>query len=173
MSTCSGIYTKDIKLIEKNIKDENMSIDEKGNLYLTKDNKYAKEYNPNGKLIKTSSKYDIKMLINEYIVAIKNNNLILSTINNKEIKIGTWDNKNNKLETSLSGINIDDENNEKELYLIVEDKKLTINDAWKECQKDDCEFDSIEELENQKLGYEYYYDLITKKIGRRVRIIYE
>lgn len=51
-------------------------------LYLVKDKKILK-YNTKGSLVSTSSEYEnIQLLINDYVVCIKDNNLVLENINN-------------------------------------------------------------------------------------------
>ena len=162
----NSIYTEDLKKIASNSNEFDAGIGTDGNLYINQKG-VVNVYDNDGKKIKTSKKYDIQRIIGEYIVAIKDNNLILATVDSEEIKLTSWNKKNNALHVALSGWYT--ENGKNGIYLVVEDSKANKDDVWEYCKTHNyCNGDilSKKDLDDYNLGYEYYYIPETKEKGK-------
>ena len=99
-------------------------------------------------------------------MAIKNNKLIIATVDGEEKELASW-NKKNEYHWMLSGWYEEDGKNG--IYLVVQDKNTKIDDVWNYCKKhNNCngEISSKSELKEYFLGYEYYFVPETKEIGK-------
>ncbi len=160
------IYNKnlDVILTFDGLFDTDIDISSNGTLYII-DNSVVKEYDSNGKVINTSKTYDkVYQVISDYFVVISNDKLYLTTMDEKNIEICDWK-KNYFYHSALSGWYR--ENGKYGIYLIVQNDITTkeeVYDYFKDKESED--FESIEDLEDYDLGYEYYYIPSTNEVGR-------
>ena len=160
------VYTKDLKKIVTKTGEADCDIGTDGNLYVNKKG-IVTVYDQEGKKIKESKKYDVLQIISEYIVAIKNNKLIIATVDGEEKELASWNKKKNEYHWMLSGWYEEDGKNG--IYLVVQDKNTKIDDVWNYCKKhNNCngEISSKSELKEYYLGYEYYFVPETKETGK-------
>ena len=160
------IYNENLKRIVSNTNEFETDIGSDGNLYVNNKG-IVNVYNNEGKKIKSSKKYDVKQIVGEYIVAIKDNNLIITTVDSNETKLTSWNKKYNYLHVGLSGWYTD--NGKHGIYLVVQDDKANKNDIWEYCKTHNyCggEIESKKDLDEYDLGYEYYYIPETKEVGK-------
>ena len=157
------VYNSDFKIIAKNTDEYEADIGKDGNLYVAK-NGVVSIYNRDGKVLKSSKKYNVQMLVGEYIVAIKDNNLIIATVDGKEVKLASWNKNKNFLHVGLSGWYTEDK--KPGIYLVVEDNSVSKDAVWESCKKYGCDVESKSELDSIDKGYEYYYIPETGETGK-------
>ncbi|MBR3660584.1 MAG: hypothetical protein IKN63_01605 [Bacilli bacterium] len=124
--TTEKIYSNDKKvIIDKTIQEQNYSFNN-DNLYVVKDN-IIQKYNIDGELVSKSKEYfNIKGLINNYVIYINNNKLILENIDTEESKeLVTWNDKyyydeySSKYYTRLELDNMGETDKEEGLYVVI------------------------------------------------------
>ncbi len=109
------IYTSNFNLLVKNIKKKDYSLDDQSYLYVNNKNRVVK-YDVGGNKIDTSDRYDdIKELIQEYAVVIKDNKIQIVSNNNFVVTLGKW--KKNYVYDTLSGYH--NRGNREGIYVIV------------------------------------------------------
>ena len=175
-SGCNEIYNKDFNLIAKCEKEvsSNYSVSEDGRLFVLNGKKVV-EYNSEGNIINTSKEYNsIQMLVDNYIVIIKDKKLVIVTPEEKEVTITSWDNKKQALHTLLSGWF--DQDNKHGIFLVVEDERITAKEIFNDCSKTECDFKTQKEIEDELKwhtggGYEYYYVPETGEVGKYAIVI--
>ena len=153
------IYTRDLKLISD--KFDYYGIDENGNLLLALKNVVTK-YDKDGNLLDTKkygdTVYPMGIGITENILYQEGNDIKYVLNNDEVIKVLTLTNKQSLVQGSL---------NENVLILVVRDSTITLDEAWKTCQKNgDCEAETKAEMKGWIFGYEYSYDLNTGTIKK-------
>ena len=159
------IYNTDYKKIASDIGEYSAAISSDGSLYIAKDGITTK-YNKNGEVVKTSEKYNVLQVINDYIVTIKDDNLVLIDIDGIVKTITQW-NKNDN-EYVLYQSKLIKENEKEKIVLSVKDKNVTLNDVWQFClESNKCDNVTEQDLkEYYTYGYNYYYDKSTNKITK-------
>ncbi len=157
------IYTSSLKTIIRTDDYIEASIADSGELYILNNN-VVDVYNNDGKKVKTSKEYkDLLQVCGEYIIAIENNKLIVTTIDEKTTEITNW-NKNKYYHTGLSGWYT--ENGKNGIYMVVEEN-ITADEVFKYCTKhDSCDGMTLQDLKETDRGYEYYYIPETGETGR-------
>lgn len=164
------IYDEDLKEILSfngyGIFENNISVNDKGQIYIVNDNK-LNIYDNTGKQVNSISTYDkILQLVDEYIIAIKNNKLVIATIDGLEKTICEWKDNNN-YHSGLSGWY--ETNGKNGIYMVVEDPNISTDEVWnyyKNLPEDDRDIESKEDLKSVDLGYEYYYIPTTGEVGK-------
>ena len=162
------IYDEDLKEILSfngyGIFENNISVNDKGQIYIVNDNK-LNIYDNTGKQVNSISTYDkILQLVDEYIIAIKNNKLVIATIDGLEKTICEWKDNNN-YHSGLSGWY--ETNGKNGIYMVVEDPNISTEEVWDYYKNSGSkEITSIDELIGIDLGYEYYYIPTTGEVGK-------
>ena len=159
------IYNTDFKKLQEDIGEFSASISKDGYLYIEK-NGIVTAYDNNGKVVKKSEKYNVLQIIDDYIVTIKNDKLVLITVDNKITEIASWNkNKNEYMIYYSKSLVVD---NKHQVLLAVIDSDVTVDDVWNECtKKKSCNVNNKEELEYYyDLGYMYYYTIERKEIKK-------
>ena len=159
------IYNTDYKLLQQDIGEFSVSVSSEGYLYVEK-NGIVTAYNKDGNVIKKSDKNNVLQLIDDYIVIVKNDKLVLMTIDGDYTDIVSWNKNKNIYNVYYSKSII--EKDKKKIVLGVIDSSVTIDDVWNACDKvDGCDGYSKEDIQNYyDLGYLYYYDVATKIVTK-------
>lgn len=175
------IYNKNLGIIYKNNYDSPVKIETKGedefetivinnnisrngNLFVYDNGKFS-EYDYNGKEIRnTKISGEYIMIADEYVVSIKNNNLVLIDINGKET-ILTKMTDNMFVHSALSGWF--SENGKDGVYIVVEVSDGNADEIYASCKKtNNCDNMSREDFLENGIGYEYYYIPKTGEVGK-------
>ena len=101
-NSMSTIYNKKLNVVVGLIDSNIFSINSNGLVYVV-DSEDVKAYNENGEVVKTNNSYKAQMVLYDYIVAVKEGNLILATFDGKEVVITGWD-ANSKLDKYYSKV---------------------------------------------------------------------
>lgn len=159
------IYNTDYKKLQEDIGEFSASINSDGYLYIEK-NGVVTAYNKDGDIVKKSDKNNILQLIDNYIVTIKNDKLVLMTIDGNYTDIIEWNKNKNIYNVYYSKSTL--EKGKKKIVLGVIDSSVTIDDVWNACDKNNaCEGYTKEDIKNYyDLGYLYYFDVDTKTITK-------
>jgi hypothetical protein len=159
------VYTNNFKVIKEDVEYPNISIINNGSLYIN-DNNELNIYNKKGDLINKIDDYDIKMLINKYIVGVKDKKLIITTLEDESVEVTSWDNKKQKLVINESGIDVYD--GKYRIFLVVNDSTLNIDTVWKYCKNhlEECNIKNKSDLNKKYLSYKYYYIPETGELNK-------
>ena len=101
-NSMSTIYNKKLNVVVGLIDSNIFSVNSNGLIYVV-DSEDVKAYNENGEVVKTNNSYKAQMVLYDYIVAVKEGNLILATFDGKEVVITGWD-ANSKLDKYYSKV---------------------------------------------------------------------
>lgn len=161
------VYTEDFKEIVKKVDRTKTSVNNKGYLYVG-NKKGIDIYDKTGKKVKTVDAYIPERIWGEYILTIKDKKLMFSTLEGKEYTLANWDEEKNELHLALSGWYTNE--GKYGIYVVVADKNVTVDEAWKYCKShlEECEIENKSDLskEDTDLGYEYYFVPNTGEIGK-------
>ncbi len=157
------IYTSSLKTIVRTDDYIEASITDSGLLYVL-NNKVVDVYDKDGKKIRTSREYnDLLQVCGEYIIAIENNKLIVTTIDENVTEITNW-NKNKYYHSGLSGWYT--ENGKNGIYMVVEEN-VSADEVYKYCSKhNSCDGLEYEDIKETDRGYEYYFIPSTLETGK-------
>ena len=162
----SAVYTESFNKILTKTGEYDTSIGTDGNLY-SNSKGIVTVFDKDGNKIKTSKKFsNVKQVIGEYIVIVKDNNLVITTVDGEETVITSWS-KKKTYHSALSGWYT--ENGKYGIYLVVANKSVTKDEVWNYCKEHNNCNDEImkkEDLDDTELAYEYYFIPETKEVGK-------
>ena len=101
IDSMSTIYNKSLNVVVGLVDSNIFSVSSNGLIYVVTEED-VKAYNETGDVVKTNNSYKAEMVLDDYIVAVKEGNLILATFDGKEVVITGWDIYNNKLDKYYS-----------------------------------------------------------------------
>ena len=158
------IYTDDLKVLlsfsDKKVKFSDITFDKNGQIHVIRGN-VVKIYDNKGNLVNTSDSFkSILKVIDEYIVAVKDNDIIITKLGGEETKICKYNSDYQIYSYKEDGIHVN-----------VRDKSVKVDDVWN-YYKDKNIYDSKKDIDEAVkvrgcyTGYNYYYDPSTKEVTK-------